>query len=77
MRTRLKWSRSLVLLLSAALLAMGWSVAGPPMAAALDVGDKAPDFTLPSTTGEQISLAQFRGKKLVVLEFYGADFSPV
>ncbi len=77
MRTRLKWSRNLVPLLSAALLAMGWSGASPPMAAALDAGDKAPDFTLPSTTGERISLAQFRGKKLVLLEFYGADFAPV
>ena len=44
---------------------------------ALDVGDKAPDFTLPATTGGKISLSQFRGKKLVLLEFYGADFSPV
>jgi peroxiredoxin Q/BCP len=41
------------------------------------VGDKAPDFTLPSTTGEKISLSKFRGKKLVLLEFYGADFAPV
>ena len=44
---------------------------------ALDVGDKAPDFTLPATTGEKISLSQFRGKQLVLIEFYGADFSPV
>ena len=44
---------------------------------ALDVGEKAPDFTLPATTGEKISLSQFRGKKIVLLEFYGADFSPV
>ena len=44
---------------------------------AIDIGDKAPDFTLPSTTGEKISLSQFRGKKLVLLEFYGADFNPV
>jgi len=43
---------------------------------ALDVGDTAPDFTLPATTGGKISLSQFRGKKLVLLEFYGADFSP-
>ena len=43
---------------------------------AIDVGDKAPDFTLPSTTGGKISLSQFRGKKLVLLEFYGADFAP-
>jgi len=47
------------------------------VSSALDVGDKAPDFTLPSTTGEKISLSQFRGKKLVLIEFYGADFSPV
>ena len=44
---------------------------------ALKVGDEAPDFNLPSTTGEKISLNQFRGKKIVLLEFYGADFSPV
>ena len=44
---------------------------------ALKVGDKAPDFKLTSTTGEKISLSQFRGKKIVLLEFYGADFSPV
>jgi len=37
---------------------------------ALKVGDKAPDFTLPSTTGEKISLSQFRGKKPVALFFY-------
>lgn len=37
---------------------------------ALKVGDKAPDFTLPSTTGEKISLSQFRGQKPVVLFFY-------
>ena len=46
-------------------------------APALQVGDKAPDFTLPSTTGEKISLSHFHGKKAVLLEFYGADYSPV
>ena len=46
------------------------------VSSALDLGDKAPDFTLPSTTGEKISLSQFLGKKLVLLEFYGADYSP-
>ena len=44
---------------------------------ALEVGDRAPDFMLPSTTGKNISLSDFRGKKIVLLEFYGADFSPV
>ena len=46
------------------------------VAMTLEVGDQAPDFTLPSTTGEEISLRQFRGKKLVLLEFYGVDFAP-
>ncbi len=44
---------------------------------AVEVGDKAPDFTLKSTNGDKISLSQFKGKKHVLLEFYGADFSPV
>jgi peroxiredoxin len=56
---------------------LGGSMAFAPFAKALNVGDKAPDFTLPSTTGEKISLSQFRGKKKILLEFYGADFSPV
>ena len=43
-------------------------------ATALEIGDKAPDFTLPSTTGEKISLSQFRGKKLVLLEFFISVF---
>jgi hypothetical protein len=41
---------------------------------ALEIGEFAPDFTLPSTTGEAISLSQFRGQKLVLLEFYVNDF---
>ena len=41
---------------------------------ALEIGEQAPDFTLPSTTGEPISLSQFRGKKLVLIEFHVGDF---
>jgi hypothetical protein len=48
-----------------------------PVSSALDVGDQAPDFSLPATTGGKISLSQFREKKLVLIEFYGADYSPV
>lgn len=48
----------------------------PRGALALDVGDKAPDFTLPSTNGVDISLSDFRGKKWVFLEFYAAAFVP-
>ena len=44
---------------------------------ALEVGEKAPDFTLLSTTGEKINLSQLQGKQFVLIEFYGADFSPV
>jgi hypothetical protein len=43
---------------------------GARAATALEVGEKAPDFTLPGTTGEKISLSQFRGTKLVLIEFY-------
>jgi len=43
---------------------------GAGAATALEVGEKAPDFTLPGTTGEKISLSQFRGRKLVLIEFY-------
>ena len=48
----------------------------PGVALALEVGEKAPDFTLPSTTGAQISLSQFRGKQHVLLEFYVRDHAP-
>ena len=40
------------------------------------IGKPAPDFTLPSTTGETISLKQFKGKKTVVLYFYPKDETP-
>jgi len=39
------------------------------------IGKRAPDFSLPSTTGETISLKQFKGKKTVVLYFYPKDDS--
>ena len=61
--------------LSSMLLASVLGVAG--VATAVEVGEKAPDFTLPSTTGKDISLSQFKGKQLVLIEFYGADFAPV
>ncbi len=40
------------------------------------IGKTAPDFTLPSTTGEPVSLKQFKNKKTVVLYFYPKDESP-
>jgi peroxiredoxin Q/BCP len=46
------------------------------LSSAVEVGDKAPDFKLPATTGVDISLSDFRGKKWVLMEFYGAAFVP-
>jgi peroxiredoxin len=43
----------------------------------LKVGDTAPDFTLPATVGEKVSLSDYHGKKNVLLMFYPLDFSPV
>jgi peroxiredoxin len=43
----------------------------------LQPGDTAPDFTLPSTIGDKVTLSDYRGKKNVLLLFYPLDFSPV
>jgi len=42
-----------------------------------DVGDLAPSFSLPSSSGRDVSLSDFRGKSEVVLFFYPKDNSPV
>ncbi len=39
-----------------------------------EVGDKAPDFTLPSSTGEKVSLSNLKGKT-VVLGWFPAAFT--
>lgn len=41
----------------------------------LSVGEKAPDFSLPTGDGKVLSLKDFRGKK-VVLYFYPKDDTP-
>ncbi|GGE27064.1 peroxiredoxin [Marinithermofilum abyssi] len=41
----------------------------------LKEGDLAPDFTLPASNGEEVSLSDFRGKN-VVLYFYPKDNTP-
>jgi peroxiredoxin Q/BCP len=40
---------------------------------AVQVGDLAPDFTLPSQMGDKVTLSEFLGKKNVVLYFYPKD----
>lgn len=70
MKTR-RWTRLLagILFASAALLfSSGW-------AAALNVGDKAPSFALPATTGAEVKWADFAGKQPVVLFFYIGAFT--
>ncbi len=41
------------------------------------VGDAAPDFTLPSTAGQKVTLSRYRGEKNVVLSFVPAAWTPV
>ena len=41
------------------------------------IGQKAPDFTLPSLTGKKVSLHQFLGKENVVLSFVPAAWTPI
>jgi peroxiredoxin len=45
-------------------------------AAPLAAGTKAPDFELPSTPTQKVSLADFRGRP-TILVFYPEDWSPV
>ena len=42
----------------------------------LQTGQQAPEFTLPASTGGEISLADFRGQQQVVLYFYPKDMTP-
>ncbi len=56
-----------------ALFALG--IATGTWAADLKVGDKAPDFTLPDQNGNKVHLADFQGKKNVVLAFYVLAFT--
>src|SRR5260370_21484294 len=56
-------------------------VAGLPLgatgpAAALEVGDKVPDFTLPATIQETVSMHDYLGKKNVLLVRFIGAFTP-
>ncbi len=44
---------------------------------AVKVGEPAPEFTLPSISGEKVSLSQFKRKKNVVISFVPAAWTPV
>jgi peroxiredoxin Q/BCP len=49
--------------------------AQPPTSSTLKVGDRAPDFTLPSTEGGRVHLADYIGKSTVVVAFFPAAFT--
>jgi peroxiredoxin len=42
----------------------------------IEAGTRAPDFSLPDQDGNEVSLSDFAGQKLVLV-FYPLDFSPV
>ncbi len=42
----------------------------------LEVGDKAPDFTLPDTENRPVNLAKLLEKGPVILAFYVKAFTP-
>jgi peroxiredoxin Q/BCP len=66
--------RGIALAVSLTVLAV-LALAGPALA--LDVGDKAPDFTLNAPGGKQVKLADLLGKGPIVLyTFIGAFNGP-
>jgi len=65
-----RWARIMAACVMLA-TAFGSSAAEQP----LGVGDKAPAFALPASTGKEIRLADFAGKKTVILFFYIGAFT--
>lgn len=70
-----RWPAWVALGLSSLLLVAGaWfnfvAARVPDTPTALRVGERAPDFTLPDAAGRPVSVADYRGKKPVVLIFY-------
>lgn len=47
----------------------------PQAPARLSAGDKAPEFTLPTDTGEEVALSRLRGRK-VIIYFYPSAMTP-
>ncbi len=57
-------------------LCAGFALTMIPHVFAVEVGEKAPDFELPSTQGGKLKLSGLQGKKNVLIEFYVLDFTP-
>jgi len=61
-----------------ALVGLGFALTGGSRGAdeaELKVGDKAPDFSLPGSDGKTYKLADFKGKKAVVLAWFPKAFT--
>lgn len=71
MTTNFNWYRWL----AAGLLGVAALFAAPAQAQTLKVGDKAPDFSVISSTGKPVALGDYLGKKNVVVFFYIAAFT--
>jgi peroxiredoxin Q/BCP len=59
-------------------LLAGWLASDAPAARAADApkaGDVAPDFSLPGSDGKTHKLAEFKGKKAVVLAWFPKAFT--
>jgi hypothetical protein len=66
--------RSLLLrgIVTAALVSLAWV----GVASALDVGDKAPEFTVNGTDGKPVKLSELTAKGPVVIYTFIAAFTP-
>lgn len=42
----------------------------------LNIGEKAPDFNLPSTDRKNISLSDYEGNKNILIAFFPIAFTP-
>lgn len=73
MATRLVFPALAGLLLAGAALAA--DTPKPPAAEGLKAGDQAPAFSLPGSDGKTYSLADFKGKKAVVLAWFPKAFT--
>ena len=61
-------------LIRAFVVAVSLALSG--MSAAVEVGEKEPNFDLASTRDGKFSLANMAGKKAVIVQFYVLDFTP-
>jgi protein SCO1/2 len=71
---RIAWAGTVLILLLGALLVGWWNLPPTLHGIVLESPRVAEDFTLPASTGEEMSLSDFRGKYVVV--FFGYTYCP-